>query len=94
MMWVSEKRTLFPPTIKWFQYVFQRARGASDKTIKCLEMFVPSDKKFPQAKIRFKITDANSLWVCQARVIKFYSQSCLHGFKLMIHTHPVMTGSQ
>lgn len=60
MMWVSEKRTLFPPTIKWFQYVFQRARGASDKTIKCLEMFVPSDKKFPQAKIRFKITDANS----------------------------------
>lgn len=73
MMWVQEKRTLFPPTIKWFQYVFQRARGASDKTIKCLEMFVPPDKKLPKAKIRFKITDANSLWVCQAGVIKFYS---------------------
>jgi len=93
-MLVQEKRTLYPPTIKWFQYVFQRARGASDKTIKCLEMFVLPDKKFSQAKIRFKITDANSLWVCQAGVIKLYSQSCLNGFKLMVHTHRVMTGSQ
>ena len=70
------EKNIAPPTIKLFQYVFQRARGDnSDKTIKHLEMFVPPDKKFPQAKIRFKITDANILWVCHAGVIKFYSQS-------------------
>jgi hypothetical protein len=95
MMWAEEKRTLPPPTTRLFHYVFQRASGdASDKIIKCLEMFAPPDKKFPQAKIRFKITDANSLRVCQAGIIKFYSQSCLNGFKLMVHTHPVMKGSQ